>query len=191
MNTLRDRIRYLRGDLSQEEFAKRLGVSLGSVQNWELNNKIPKGDYLVRFLKRLNIDINWLLTGEGRPYILTENNSNAQNEYVSEKKTGQPEIASTIIQHYELVKQFNDCELAKTANMELLTIERLNPQAFREVVSYIKGISGGLKLGQSKRRTEHSTEEDLADSEDPDIFPSGSDRRTGPGRRKLNGRIII
>jgi transcriptional regulator with XRE-family HTH domain len=185
MKTISDRIKYVRGDLNQEDFAKKLGVSLGAVQNWEINEKIPKGDFLIRFREEFNVDINWLLKGEGDPYLIEKNpnktnhiqgkNPYTQDDY-HEHEVSQPTqeyVTATVHQHIEIIKQFRDVEMAKMANAELLAIERTNPSAFREVVAYIKGISNGLKMaanygGGAIEQTSDAGEEDRR---------SGSERR--------------
>ena len=59
------RLTIIRGKLSRRKFASLLGVNQSSVQRWELENQIPKGDVLKRLASDFNVDLNWLLTGEG------------------------------------------------------------------------------------------------------------------------------
>ena len=54
--------------MSYKDFAKKIGVDVSTVHNY-LKGHIPKGDVLQRVRKEFNVDINWLLTGQGRPYI--------------------------------------------------------------------------------------------------------------------------
>ncbi len=63
-----DRIKYIRGDLTQKEFAKKIGVHFGTVRFFEQGH-IPKGEMLLTLRRELNVNIDWLLTGNGEPYI--------------------------------------------------------------------------------------------------------------------------
>ncbi|MFG5411393.1 helix-turn-helix transcriptional regulator [Piscinibacter sakaiensis] len=57
------RIKALRGDLSQEEFAARLGVTRKSVTGWELGDRLPDGSSLQRLMQEFGVDLNHLLGG--------------------------------------------------------------------------------------------------------------------------------
>ena len=50
---------------TQEDLAKRLGVSKNAVANWEQGARIPKLDKLDEIAKFFNVDVNYLL-GEGQ-----------------------------------------------------------------------------------------------------------------------------
>ena len=63
-----ERIKTVRGSLSQKDFAKKIGVHLTTVQLYESGN-IPKGDVLQRIKEKFGVSIDWLLTGEGEPFI--------------------------------------------------------------------------------------------------------------------------
>lgn len=64
----KDRIKSVRGDLAQKTFAARIGVHPTTVQNYE-SGDIPKGDVLLRIHQEFGVDLTWLLTGQGDPYI--------------------------------------------------------------------------------------------------------------------------
>lgn len=66
--SLKDRIKYLRGSLSQPEFATKIGTSLGGLQKYETGKSVPNGSVLQKIHRETGIDLNWLLTGEGEPY---------------------------------------------------------------------------------------------------------------------------
>jgi len=67
--TFGDRIRLIRGNLSQDEFANMLGSSRNVVSRWECENIIPKGSIILRIFEVFNVNINWLLSDKGEPYI--------------------------------------------------------------------------------------------------------------------------
>jgi len=60
------RLRELRGfDLTQEEFAKELGISQSQLSKYERGIGAPPADILFLVKKRFRVSIDWLLTGEG------------------------------------------------------------------------------------------------------------------------------
>lgn len=64
-----DRIKFLRGHLTQDEFAKTLGTVRNSIQVWETDKGSPACKHYLRFYKTLGVNINWLLSGEGKAYV--------------------------------------------------------------------------------------------------------------------------
>ena len=66
--TLGSRIRYVRGALRQDEFAKRLGATRNTVSLWECNVAMPGVDLLLRMYEEFNVNLNWLLSSKGDAY---------------------------------------------------------------------------------------------------------------------------
>lgn len=64
-----DRFKILRGDRSQSDFATLIGSTKQNISKYELNSMMPGGDVLLRMAQELRVNINWLLVGEGEPYI--------------------------------------------------------------------------------------------------------------------------
>ena len=59
------RIRELRGfDMSQKEFARRIGVSQGHLSHIERGDKTIKAEILLKIRREFGKSIEWLLTGE-------------------------------------------------------------------------------------------------------------------------------
>lgn len=58
------RIRALRGELTQVGFAKRIGVSSKAVEGWEAGASLPSGASLLRMREAFGADINVILTGQ-------------------------------------------------------------------------------------------------------------------------------
>ena len=71
-----ERIIKVRGGLTREEFAKRLGVNKSSVQRWETENQVPTGTAIIRLIEEFGIDANWLLLDDSdkAQSLSTENN---------------------------------------------------------------------------------------------------------------------
>lgn len=58
-----------RNKLTQSEFADRLSTSSGHISEIENGIKIPGGNFFIAMAREFNISLDWLLTGEGDPYI--------------------------------------------------------------------------------------------------------------------------
>lgn len=64
--TLGDRLRKAReaAGLEQQEFADELGISRGTISNYEHDKTRVKRPYLVAWAMRTKVPVEWLLTGE-------------------------------------------------------------------------------------------------------------------------------
>ena len=58
------RIRQLRGDVLQEEFAAYLGLSQGHLSKIERGKWAPTVEVLVRLSERFRTTIDWIVTGK-------------------------------------------------------------------------------------------------------------------------------
>jgi transcriptional regulator with XRE-family HTH domain len=66
LRALGRRLRELRGfDLTQEEFARQLGISQSQLSKYERGVAAPPADILFLVKRRFRVSIDWLLTGEG------------------------------------------------------------------------------------------------------------------------------
>jgi transcriptional regulator with XRE-family HTH domain len=52
-------------NLTQEHLAKRLGLRVQTIQNWEFDRSEPRANKLQMLAGFLNVSMVWLLTGEG------------------------------------------------------------------------------------------------------------------------------
>ncbi|EXI92094.1 MAG: putative PBSX repressor [Candidatus Accumulibacter sp. BA-94] len=59
------RIRQVRGDMTQKDFADRLGIGRTSVVRYEAGERSPDAEFIARAHAVLGIDPIWLLTGAG------------------------------------------------------------------------------------------------------------------------------
>jgi len=71
--TFIERIESIIKPLSRAEFARKIGIHVSTIALWD-DKHLPKGDILQRIHKEFNVNIDWLLTGEGVPYINKEAN---------------------------------------------------------------------------------------------------------------------
>jgi len=66
LKALGRRLRELRGfEVTQEQFAKELGVSQSQLSKYERGIAGPPADVLFLVKRRFGVSIDWLLTGEG------------------------------------------------------------------------------------------------------------------------------
>jgi hypothetical protein len=63
---LPERIAQVRGDRSQRQFARDLGVFQQNVNRYE-NGTTPHTDFLITLALKENVSLDWLLLGKGRP----------------------------------------------------------------------------------------------------------------------------
>ncbi len=62
---LPDRLAKVRGDRSQRQFARDLGVFQQNVNRYE-NGTTPHTDFLITLSTKENVSLDWLLLGKGR-----------------------------------------------------------------------------------------------------------------------------
>ena len=66
MKTLGERIKYLRGQDSQEVFAAKLGVSKGALGGYERDENSPSAEVVLKICSAANISAEWLVFGPVR-----------------------------------------------------------------------------------------------------------------------------
>jgi transcriptional regulator with XRE-family HTH domain len=69
-----DNLKKLRYELrlSAQKLADATEVSLITMQNYELGKREPKYSFLYKLLTVYNVNINWLMTGEGEMFNATQ-----------------------------------------------------------------------------------------------------------------------
>ena len=55
--------------LSAQKLADKLGVSQGSIAQYEAAKREPNFNFLLQLNIKLNVNINWFLTGEGLMFV--------------------------------------------------------------------------------------------------------------------------
>ena len=64
-----ERIRYIRGNLSQDDFGYLFGVHRNTVNAWECDEILPGGGIIKAFFMLFNVNLNWLFSGTGEMYL--------------------------------------------------------------------------------------------------------------------------
>ena len=70
-----DRILMVRkdcGDLSQEEFAERLGMTKSAISGYETGRRVPADSVLKHIAREFRVDEDWLKDGSGQPFDPTD-----------------------------------------------------------------------------------------------------------------------
>ncbi|WP_113674375.1 helix-turn-helix domain-containing protein [Vallitalea guaymasensis] len=72
--TIGERIKFIRKtkNLTLEEFAREINMKKGSISSYENNRYNPSADTVVMISKLYDVDLNWLLTGEGQPFKIID-----------------------------------------------------------------------------------------------------------------------
>jgi transcriptional regulator with XRE-family HTH domain len=78
MNNIGKRIKSIRKLLnkSQEQFASDLSISKQAVSNIENSKSMPSISLLSKLLVDLNVNINYILSGEGEIFVAKDNSLN-------------------------------------------------------------------------------------------------------------------
>jgi len=85
--TVKDRVLILiklLADDTKSRFAKMLELYPSNIDAWVNQNNIPGGEHLLKFHDKLNINLNWLLIGEGEMFCKKEQPSFAVHEPLAE-----------------------------------------------------------------------------------------------------------
>jgi len=70
--TIGARLKTVRKEMTQKEFARELDISAPALQKYELNESVPGGLALAKLVEK-GINVNWILKGEGLMYIQLPN----------------------------------------------------------------------------------------------------------------------
>lgn len=104
-NRLRE-VMELKG-LNIKTFAERLDVPYRTLQNYLLHSRDPSSEVLIKVSNVLNVDLNWLMCGEGDMFRRTMNES------------GLNEKEQQLINYYR--KMSNDTQIAFDITFKNLT----------------------------------------------------------------------
>lgn len=157
-------------------FAKKCGIPHATFYKY-IKGRMPHMEHLIRIKKTLNIDLNWLLIGQGEPYLDVSKEICEPNlDYISNN--------AVEMDHETIIKHFTDKQLSREIDLELVKIERLDQVQFREICAYIKGVSKGLTRHRPVCKGPDRRLADRRKGNHPDKLPAGQDRRSGKDRRK-------
>lgn len=64
MSSMGDRIKQIRGPLTQSDFAKRIGVTQRAIVNYEIYGRTPKNSIIDAICEQFKVNKQWLLLGD-------------------------------------------------------------------------------------------------------------------------------
>ncbi len=64
VSTFSDRLKKLRGEMKQAEFARKIGLAQNSYNRYEAGERVPDIDILSQMASRLGVSTDWLLGRE-------------------------------------------------------------------------------------------------------------------------------
>lgn len=67
-SSMADRLVFLRGNMTQKEFAKKVGINPNTLRNYETGRVLPNQALLATLCYYLNVDPEWILLGRGKPF---------------------------------------------------------------------------------------------------------------------------
>ena len=67
--TIAERITYIRGKRTKVVFCRELDIFRNTLHQWEANKGFPDFESLIKLHKIFKVNINWLISGEGKPYL--------------------------------------------------------------------------------------------------------------------------
>lgn len=88
--SLGERLKVVRGKISQKEFGEMFGAAPNSVRRYENNEGPPNTDFILSICEHYNINPMWLLTGEGpmREDKATENEAAPEKDEAERQTRG-------------------------------------------------------------------------------------------------------
>lgn len=161
MNTFGERLKTIRGTMTQVDFAKSLGVTQRAIVNYEKLNRIPRGNIIRKICENYGINEIWLLTGEGNKFICDSENMRHVAGY-SENKKAQPiengekppnkicDTSHILKIQQELVEAIKEQNrlIRENSNLQIQLKER--DQRIKELEKEIERLRGEPSLAKSR-----------------------------------------
>lgn len=89
------RIKQLRGQMSQQEFADMLGVGRVTVTRYENGSRTPDAEFIAKINTILEVDPMWLLMGRGVAPVLNAKESALLDNYRNSNEAGKKAVETT------------------------------------------------------------------------------------------------
>ena len=122
---MKDRLKKIRTILgfNQHEFAKKLLIEVNTYKGYEYKTKNLPDLLLINLVKEFNVNLNWLLTGDGEMFISTVTNSLTQQD-----NTFTVKYIKTFYKRLNKIQSennLNDYQFAKLLNISESRLEKL------------------------------------------------------------------
>jgi transcriptional regulator with XRE-family HTH domain len=66
--SLGERLKQVRGTVTQKEFSSTMGVSKNTLALYERDRRVPDAKFLESLCRKFHVNSEWLLLGEGEPH---------------------------------------------------------------------------------------------------------------------------
>ena len=191
MDNFLERLNRLISDISNgnvTDFAKKTDIKQATLFNYT-KGRMPNAESLYNICNNLGVSIDWLLTGKGNPYLSTSGNGATKNKETTTSSKSSSKISKNTL--VEIIDLFKDKNYAKELNACLVELERIKPDAYKEVGSFIKGVLEGVRIMSPKvqrylgydRRNDNRRKQNISGDHSGE-----NDRRSGMGRREEDQR---
>lgn len=139
-NEITKRINEVCGLNTNRELAKLFGIT---EQN--LSNKKKKGTILQSIINEAlkihpEVNLHWLLTGEGEKYIQLNVPKSTQQPKCIYSRASDKENRTG-----DMLANFSDKKMARECLDKLLEIDRIEPDRLKRVENYLRGLLDGLR----------------------------------------------
>jgi transcriptional regulator with XRE-family HTH domain len=137
LSTIGGRIAFIRSKHGENQivFSEKTGISKATISEIENNKYDPSFSAIVRIVEVYHVDPMWLITG-------ASNDLKIEESAVNDSTTSYPQDISVPniidISHAELVKEFQQKDLAKECNSIMIELERIDPMELEEVKSFLE-----------------------------------------------------
>ena len=112
------RLREVRGDLSQHEFATRVGSSKAAVGSYENDKQMPGSAFIMAVGDAFGVEYRWLLKGEGRKHMDSPSDLNGANKKIEE-------LEANVSRLREELKELSEGKIKELEKeLELANMER-------------------------------------------------------------------
>lgn len=131
---MEERIKTLRKTLglTQDEFAKRIGLARNSVANYEIGRREPTNAIILSICKEFKVNEDWLRTGEGK--MLRENSMEDEAAYY----VG------------ELLKEYNDNPFYDMIIDMMKTYRELDEKSKKVIQESMRKLQKNIKAREAK-----------------------------------------
>ncbi len=171
---MNDRIKQLRKalDLTQQEFADRIGVKRNTIATYEIGRNTPLDAVVTSICKEFNVSETWLRTGEGEMFVQLPKNEALEQQIREFLKGGDNSFRERLIslllrlppEHWETLEHYAQ-ELIDTRTAPPLPIP---------------ASDAASELEDVKRRLEALEQEDADVADEPD--PAAKSRSSSRSR---------
>jgi hypothetical protein len=145
LDTIKKRLEYVVEILSDGKhtvFAKKCGIPPGSFQAYINGERVPPSEHLVKLITVFGINLNWLLVGEGEPFI----GMKAQEEKATDRDRA--EAIDPVVKLLNEEEKRAGITLTPEQRTAILKILReLIDRDVRSIRELLQSIQGGKKKG--------------------------------------------